>query len=74
MLNNMVNNMSSKNSILDLFRSSRKYSTDLIATLSPEDCQAQSMEDASPAKWHLAHVTWFYEIMVLRSFEKNFQY
>lgn len=74
MLNNMVNNMSSENSILDLFRSSRKYSTDLIATLSPEDCQAQSMEDASPAKWHLAHVTWFYEVMVLRSFEKNFQY
>ena len=66
--------MSSENSILDLFRSSRKYSTDLIATLSPEDCQAQSMEDASPAKWHLAHVTWFYEVMVLRSFEKNFQY
>ena len=32
------------------------------------------MEDASPAKWHLAHVTWFYEVMVLKPFETNFQY
>ena len=32
------------------------------------------MEDTSPAKWHLAHVTWFYEVMVLKPFEKNFQY
>ena len=60
--------------LLEQFRSSRKYSTDLILNLSPEDCQAQSMEDASPAKWHLAHVTWFYELMVLKPFEENFAY
>ena len=66
--------MSSTNLLLDQFNSSRRYSLDLIETLSPEDCQAQSMEDASPAKWHLAHVTWFYEVMILKSFEKNFQY
>ncbi|OWS71116.1 ergothioneine biosynthesis protein EgtB [Polynucleobacter campilacus] len=56
------------------FHLSRKYSTNLISNLSPEDCQAQSMEDASPAKWHLAHVTWFYEVMVLKPFEENFAY
>ena len=66
--------MFSVNSLLDQFHSSRKYSIDLIADLSPEDCQAQSMEDASPAKWHLAHVSWFYEVMVLKPFEENFQY
>jgi ergothioneine biosynthesis protein EgtB len=60
--------------LLNAFHASRKYSTELITHLSPEDCQAQSMEDASPAKWHLAHVTWFYEVMVLKPFEKNFQY
>jgi ergothioneine biosynthesis protein EgtB len=32
------------------------------------------MEDASPAKWHLAHVTWFYEVMILKPFENDFQY
>ena len=69
-----MDKMFSVNSLLDQFHSSRKYSIDLIADLSPEDCQAQSMEDASPAKWHLAHVNWFYEVMVLKPFEENFQY
>ena len=64
----------SADEVVKQFHLSRKYSTDLISNLSPEDCQAQSMEDASPAKWHLAHVTWFYEVMVLKPFEENFAY
>ena len=45
----------------------------LIGPLSAEDCQLQSMLDASPAKWHLAHLTWFFETFVLERFEPQFK-
>jgi ergothioneine biosynthesis protein EgtB len=59
----------------------RASSTDLAAPLSPEDQVVQAMPDASPAKWHLAHTTWFWETLVLgphlpgyRVFDPRFAY
>ena len=47
------------------FHSTRQATLALTQTLSAEDCAIQSMPDASPVKWHLAHTTWFFETFVL---------
>jgi ergothioneine biosynthesis protein EgtB len=51
----------------------RASSLELVRTLAPEDTVVQSMPDVSPTKWHLAHVTWFFERFVLESFAPGYE-
>jgi ergothioneine biosynthesis protein EgtB len=51
----------------------RRTSIDLATPLSPEDMVVQAMEDASPTKWHLAHVTWFFETFLLKPYLRGYR-
>ena len=62
------------------YRAVRAASLALAEPLSAEDCALQSMPDASPTKWHLAHTSWYFETFALepglpgyRSFEPEFR-
>jgi ergothioneine biosynthesis protein EgtB len=59
----------------------RRLSLELTQPLSAEDMTVQPMDDASPTKWHLAHVTWFFETFILakhlpgyQAFDPDFNY
>src|SRR3954468_24612421 len=55
-------------SLASQYSAVRQQTDALTAPLSPEDLMVQSCPEASPAKWHLAHTSWFFETFVLRDF------
>ncbi|MFM7435232.1 MAG: DinB family protein, partial [Vulcanococcus sp.] len=55
--------------LLQRLQEIRSRSEALIAGLEPEDLCLQGMADASPAKWHLGHTTWFFEQFLLQGLE-----
>lgn len=68
-------------SLRQRFSAIRETTLRITASLSPEDHMLQSMPDASPTKWHLAHTTWFFETFILlpyspgyQTFDPHFQY
>ncbi len=58
-------NESTVRDLLKRYLSLRWRTESLSKLLAPEDAVVQSMDDASPAKWHLAHTTWFFETFIL---------
>jgi ergothioneine biosynthesis protein EgtB len=59
--------------LLARFHQIRNFTNTLCSSLEPEDYVVQSMPDVSPAKWHLAHTTWFFETFILKKFLARYQ-
>lgn len=57
---------------LERYRVVRATTERLAAPLCPEDQVVQSMDDVSPTKWHRAHVTWFFETLLLKPFARDY--
>src|SRR4249920_1251776 len=55
------------------YRTVRRCTESLCEPLATEDYVVQSMPDASPVKWHLAHTTWFFETFVLAPHEHGYR-
>lgn len=57
----------------DRYQMVRNITEQICAPLEPEDYQVQSSIEVSPPKWHLAHVTWFFETFVLKKFLPDYE-
>jgi ergothioneine biosynthesis protein EgtB len=61
-----------RHAALERLETVRRESEALTANLTPEDQSIQSMPDASPTKWHLAHTTWFFETFILTRLDPDY--
>jgi len=60
--------------LLSAYRAVREHSRELTIRFREAEQQIQSMPDASPTKWHLAHTTWFFETFLLKPFQTGFEW
>jgi len=68
-----LNSIIKKVALADQFIAVRSFTEKLCNTLETEDMVLQSMTDASPTRWHLAHTTWFFESFVLKQFDPSYR-
>jgi ergothioneine biosynthesis protein EgtB len=59
--------------LTDRYTRTRRFTERLCDPLTVEDFIVQSMPDASPTRWHLAHTTWFFETFVLSRWESDYR-
>ncbi len=63
----------SSSPLAEQYTTVRKMTEKLCAPLSAEDQMVQSMPDASPAKWHQAHTSWFFETFILLTYFRGYR-
>ncbi len=68
-----IDNQLIKSNILQKYKITRAYSEQLCQPLNTEDYLPQPVDFASPPKWHLSHITWFFEEMILKKFSPGYQ-
>lgn len=62
-----------KSELARRYQQVRRFSEELCKTLEPEDYVIQTMPEASPTKWHMAHTSWFFETFLLKQFIPGYQ-
>ena len=72
-MDNSVTTTSSRETLIAEYDRVRRYTETLCAPLSVDDYQIQSIVQTSPPKWHIAHVTWFFEAFVLPHFNSAYK-
>ena len=65
--------MSGTTNLLQQYKTVRKHSVDICAHLGNEDYVVQPIADVSPPKWHLGHITWFFETFILKPHFKDYK-
>jgi len=65
--------MSNSQKLLAAFIQTRTQSEKITQPLEPEDFGLQAIEETSPAKWHLAHTSWFFETFLLKPYFNNYR-
>lgn len=63
----------SKSGLARRYQNVRRFSEEICETLEPEDFVIQTMPEASPTKWHLAHTSWFFETFLLKQFLPGYE-
>lgn len=69
----LTDQIPSGTSMAKQYRQVRDFTEKLCEPLVPEDYVIQSMPDVSPTKWHLAHVSWFFETFLLKEFKADYE-
>ncbi len=59
--------------LLEKYKEVRKYTEEICQPLHTEDYVVQPVVDVSPPKWHIGHVTWFFETFVLKPNMKDYK-